>query len=74
MPPASSSLLISKSRKLSPSYSFWASIEAAKITHGRLADYSPTPSSTSPEVSAADADSCVNMRLSLSAKGRLRCS
>ncbi|XP_057782358.1 protein LOW PSII ACCUMULATION 1, chloroplastic [Salvia miltiorrhiza] len=75
-PPNPSSLLISKawlhSRKLSPSYSYWASIELAKITHGQSANCSPSPSSTSPDVSASTAESCVNLGLSLFAKGRVK--
>lgn len=48
------------------------SIERAKITHGQLAKCSPSPSSTSPEVSAPTAESCVNLGLSLFAKGRVK--
>ncbi|KAG6435154.1 hypothetical protein SASPL_100022 [Salvia splendens] len=75
-PPNSSSLLISKacflSRNFSSSYSFCASIQPAKITHGQLVNCSPSPSSTSPEISAATAESCVNLGLSLFAKGRVK--
>ncbi|XP_047982887.1 protein LOW PSII ACCUMULATION 1, chloroplastic [Salvia hispanica] len=75
-PPNSSSLLISKacflSRNFSSSYSFCASIQPAKITHGQLVNCSPSPSSTSPEVSAATAESCVNLGLALFAKGRVK--
>ncbi|KAL1542652.1 Protein LOW PSII ACCUMULATION 1, chloroplastic [Salvia divinorum] len=65
-PPNSSSMLISKawflSRNLSP----------AKITHGQLVNCSPSPSSTSPEVSATTAESSVNLGLSLFSKGRVK--
>ncbi|KAH6826894.1 tetratricopeptide repeat protein [Perilla frutescens var. hirtella] len=74
--PNPSLLLISKtwflSRKLSPFHSFWVSIEPAKTSHGQLANCSPSPSSTSPEVSAPTAESCVNLGLSLFAKGRVK--
>ncbi|KAI3449505.1 hypothetical protein Pfo_006170 [Paulownia fortunei] len=77
-PPNLSSLLISKTwflrGKLAPSSSFWASIELTKTTHGLLTNCSPSPSSssTSPEVSAPTAESCINLGLSLFAKGRVK--
>ncbi|KAG6431862.1 hypothetical protein SASPL_103431 [Salvia splendens] len=72
-PPNSSTLLISKacflSRNFSSSYSFSASIQPAKITRGHLVNCSPSPS---PEVSAATAESCVNLGLSLFSKGQVK--
>ncbi|KAL3644780.1 Protein LOW PSII ACCUMULATION 1, chloroplastic [Castilleja foliolosa] len=52
-----------------PSY-FWASIGLTKTTHAPIINCSP--SSASPEVSAPTAESCVNLGLSLFAKGRVK--
>ncbi|KAL2238963.1 protein LOW PSII ACCUMULATION 1, chloroplastic isoform X1 [Sesamum indicum] len=77
-PPNSSSLLISRAwflrRKPALSSSFWVLIEPTRNTHGQLTHCSPSPSSpsTSPEVSAPTAESCINLGLSLFAKGRVK--
>ncbi|KAK4418151.1 protein LOW PSII ACCUMULATION 1, chloroplastic [Sesamum alatum] len=77
-PPNSTSLLISRtwflSRKPARSSSFWVLIEPTRTTYGQLTHCSPTPSSpsTSPEVSAPTAESCINLGLSLFAKGRVK--
>ncbi|KAL0420005.1 UNVERIFIED_CONTAM: protein LOW PSII ACCUMULATION 1, chloroplastic [Sesamum radiatum] len=77
-PPNSGSLLVSRtwfiSRKPALSSTFWVLIEPTKTTHGQLTHCSPSPSSpsTSPEVSAPTAESCINLGLSLFAKGRVK--
>ncbi|KAL8530894.1 hypothetical protein ACS0TY_007792 [Phlomoides rotata] len=77
-PPSSSSLMVSEtwllSRKLSSSSSFWATIKHTKIAHGIIANCSPSSSSspTSPEVSSPTSESCVNLGLSLFARGRVK--
>ncbi|EYU46691.1 hypothetical protein MIMGU_mgv1a006096mg [Erythranthe guttata] len=68
------SLLISKSwflsRKITPSSSFWASIELTGTTHGPITNCSPSPSPS--EISELTAESCVNLGLSLFSKGRVK--
>ncbi|GFQ07865.1 protein low psii accumulation 1 chloroplastic [Phtheirospermum japonicum] len=49
---------------------FWAPIGLTITTNGPLMNCSP--SSTSPEVSAPTAEACINLGLSLFAKGRVR--
>ncbi|KAL7112703.1 hypothetical protein ACP275_04G018800 [Erythranthe tilingii] len=74
----STSSLVSKawflSRKPTPSSSFWASIELAGTTNGPITNCSPSPSpsSTSPDISELTAESCVNLGLSLFSKGRVK--
>ncbi|CAA0828193.1 Protein LOW PSII ACCUMULATION 1- chloroplastic [Striga hermonthica] len=51
---------------------FRATIGPMKTAHGLLTNCSPSPSSASPEVSAPTAESCINLGLSLFAKGRVR--
>ncbi|KAL0459641.1 UNVERIFIED_CONTAM: protein LOW PSII ACCUMULATION 1, chloroplastic [Sesamum latifolium] len=77
-PPNSCSLLVSRTwflrRTPALSSSFWVLIEPTRTTHGQLTHCSPSPSSpsTSPEVSAPTAESCINLGLSLFAKGRVK--
>ncbi|PIN06676.1 hypothetical protein CDL12_20762 [Handroanthus impetiginosus] len=62
------------SRKLALSPPFWALVEPTKTTYGPLTHCSPSSSSpsTSPEVSTSTAESCINLGLSLFAKGRVK--
>ncbi|KAL0371426.1 UNVERIFIED_CONTAM: protein LOW PSII ACCUMULATION 1, chloroplastic [Sesamum angustifolium] len=76
--PSSGSVLVSRtwflSRKPALSSTFWVLIEPTRTTHGQLTHCSPSPysPSTSPEVSVPTAESCINLGLSLFAKGRVK--
>ncbi|XP_051118822.1 protein LOW PSII ACCUMULATION 1, chloroplastic [Andrographis paniculata] len=70
--PIAASLLITRTwflgGKILPSSSLWSSVDYTKLTH-----CSPSsPPSTSPEVGAPTAESCVNLGLSLFSKGRVK--